>query len=77
MGVLRDGSDNLSLRLSYIIRPMWLRTVTNRPVRHLVCVYTAHLYLSVIHRPRHLTSLAVLGVFFFINIILIITLYMI
>jgi hypothetical protein len=30
--VLRDGPDNLSLRLSCITRPLWLRTVTHRHV---------------------------------------------
>jgi hypothetical protein len=31
----------------------------------LVYIYTVHLYMSVIHRPRHLTGLTVPRVFFF------------
>jgi hypothetical protein len=62
-------ADDLSPRLPCITKPMWLRTVTNRPVRPLGlcihCVYTVYLCLSVIHRPRHLTGLAVPPVFFF------------
>jgi hypothetical protein len=32
MGVLRDGPDNSQSELPCITRPLWLRTVTHRPV---------------------------------------------
>jgi hypothetical protein len=50
MGVLRGGPGDLSPRLPYITRPMWLRRVTNRPVGPLgLSIYYAP--LSVDHSP--------------------------
>jgi hypothetical protein len=50
MRVLRDGQSDLSRRLPYIARPMWLRTVTNRPVGPFgLCIYCAPLPIG--HSP--------------------------
>jgi hypothetical protein len=49
--VLRGRPGDLSLRLPCITRPT--------DYIPLVCIYTVHLCLSVIHRPRHLASSAV------------------
>jgi hypothetical protein len=47
MRVLRDGPDNSQSELPCITRPLWLRTVTHRPVGPTglyICI--AHLCLS-------------------------------
>jgi hypothetical protein len=55
--VLRGGPGDLSMRL-----PCITRLTGYIP---LVCIYTAHLYLSVIHRPCHLAGSVVLECFSF------------
>jgi hypothetical protein len=46
MGVLRSGPSNSQSELPCITRPLWLRTVTHRPVGLPVCICIAPLCLS-------------------------------
>jgi hypothetical protein len=65
MRVLRDELGDLSPRLSCTIRPTGYVRCPIGMWDPLVCIYIAHLYLSVIHRSRHLTGSAVPRVFLF------------
>jgi hypothetical protein len=75
MGVLRDGPDDLGLRLPCIIKLLRLCTVPIGPGDPPVYIYIAHLCLSVIHQPCHLADSVVPDCFsFWINILLLLLL---
>jgi hypothetical protein len=77
MGVLRDGPDNLSLRLSCITRPMRLHTVTHRPVGP-IGLYIHRAPLPVGYSPTSsFDGFGSARVFYFLSILFIIIQYMI
>jgi hypothetical protein len=69
MRVLRDGPGDLSLRLPCLTRQRITSGKSVGPWGPLVCIYTMHLCLSVIYRPRHLTGSVVLKCFYFWSIL--------
>jgi hypothetical protein len=67
MRVLRDGPGNSQSELPCITRPLWLRTVTHRPVGPIgLYMYCASFACRVTHRSRHLAGSAVLECFLLI-----------
>jgi hypothetical protein len=65
MRVLSGGPGDLSLRLPSITTPTGYVRWSIGPWDPLVYIYSAHIYLSIIHRPHHLMGSAMPWVFLF------------
>jgi hypothetical protein len=72
MGVLRGGPGNFQSELPCITRPLWLRTVTHRPVGPIgLYMYCASLPAGLSTDSVNLAGSAVSECFLLINIIFI------